>query len=1074
MRPRSTKYRKPKGEGGVRLALLLSLAFTIPLLLVAAPPDWWQTRGVVATNATTNDFAPVNQGQVKKFAAAAVAEMNEKLAATGGAGTTLNNLVSSWQSPAAQVNDYAPLNVGQLKALAKPFYNRLGISYPAWGTTANDYAPANIGQVKNLFSFTVDASTAKFDAVVSDPAWPLLTSILNGTFTGSLTATQAAQVQSLLQTLSDSSFQSALQDAAAQPDASAPVQAIAPVVAQLTIPSILQALGNIGLLPGETMMVYRYARAGDGSESDSSGEYELITVPNGNSRGPDDYVLALQEYNDVSQNSDLTHLRNFQILLDQPPKQVATTWAWNFDYQTKTGTDADNNPIITTVSWADVQPDGGKTGGTYEVAVAAYNAAKDSAEASMRNSGITPATVSNVRLPGWNVDWTWVFNYSYVDVISETTVSKPNYVYMDWQTPQTPTTIRSAAQVADAINNGADGSVSLMNSLQAPAPLSETARDWSPGQARPSYLQWAAVSAANPSVSGGWNTLFDSGDSSKHADFPTGNMQEVWLRRTDRTEAAMQQPITYTYLKVRTLTTKETDAQGNITYATVTDPEHLPQAVTLTIDPGNTVSNTVLLEARAVDDHSVLVQESLAPLEIVAPNTPVSYTQPAGPTLLAVGSGSGSPAADSSGGDNRPDPPAPDPAALAPPQPDIMDMTLKPAQTLNVAKMEQAIKPDANGKDGWLDIDADPDRFYIRIKAPKELGKISIFITTTGDNVLPEHKETQPIEEELEYDGLQGEWRTQSQLLISDQQIDNRYQTDDRQRHKVPPNAKNDRTHVVELGGKLQVVKMKIGDEAEQQLSAPLTADVPIKREIGIRVVYMENVITTGSGAVDIAGDIKVANERFAQVGVKFKVLSGPSKLTWPAGLSHGGQMPLFIKATERGSGSNQSTTLGSDAKLVIDHYNQTVLSASERVSDKDILVVYCQNIFYVDANTPVGQDASGFASFRSWTAGPQVFKGGSEPPCQNYANKAFVASGSRHKPYSLAHELGHLLTDHGHFGVDYAAPANPNLPQPRIEHNLMRNGTSNQMLGITDSKRLYDNQNDCPQQQRILQWEKQ
>ena len=37
-------------------------------LLFAEVPQWWVDRGVVDTNAAPNDYAPVNQGQVKQVA----------------------------------------------------------------------------------------------------------------------------------------------------------------------------------------------------------------------------------------------------------------------------------------------------------------------------------------------------------------------------------------------------------------------------------------------------------------------------------------------------------------------------------------------------------------------------------------------------------------------------------------------------------------------------------------------------------------------------------------------------------------------------------------------------------------------------------------------------------------------------------------------------------------------------------------------------------------------------------------------------------------------------------------------
>ncbi len=148
-------FSSESGWVGLRIAfaLLILAAFTV----LAAPPAWWAARGVT-NGRDSDDYAPINQGQLKNLAAAAVAEFEEKL--EGGAGDALKALAASWAAPSARRDDYAAVNVGQLKALARPFYDRLkakglATAYPWQGSTAaaDDYALANIGQAKNLFAF---------------------------------------------------------------------------------------------------------------------------------------------------------------------------------------------------------------------------------------------------------------------------------------------------------------------------------------------------------------------------------------------------------------------------------------------------------------------------------------------------------------------------------------------------------------------------------------------------------------------------------------------------------------------------------------------------------------------------------------------------------------------------------------------------------------------------------------------------------------------------------------------------------------------------------------------------------
>ena len=134
-------------------------AFLLPLF-AASGPSWWVTQNVISSNATADDFAVVNQGQLKHIATQAAAELNSHLPM--GAGSDIMNMVVAWQTPVAKTDNYAVVNLGQLKTVAKPFYDRLmAIGYAnAYPWNANqqgvdNYALANIGQVKYLFSFDV-------------------------------------------------------------------------------------------------------------------------------------------------------------------------------------------------------------------------------------------------------------------------------------------------------------------------------------------------------------------------------------------------------------------------------------------------------------------------------------------------------------------------------------------------------------------------------------------------------------------------------------------------------------------------------------------------------------------------------------------------------------------------------------------------------------------------------------------------------------------------------------------------------------------------------------------------------
>jgi alpha-tubulin suppressor-like RCC1 family protein len=141
----------------------------IPFLVIGAAPNWWSQRGVLNPNASPDDYAWANQGQLKNIATAAVAEFDEHL--PGGAGDTLHSLVNGWNQPNAQRNDFAPVNLGQLKNAVRSFYDRLiaigyADTYPWTGAPnpPDDFAIANIGQVKNLFSFDLLATDIVHDS----------------------------------------------------------------------------------------------------------------------------------------------------------------------------------------------------------------------------------------------------------------------------------------------------------------------------------------------------------------------------------------------------------------------------------------------------------------------------------------------------------------------------------------------------------------------------------------------------------------------------------------------------------------------------------------------------------------------------------------------------------------------------------------------------------------------------------------------------------------------------------------------------------------------------------------------
>lgn len=152
----------------IPVSLLATFLMLLPPgLMPAQSPSWWQLRGALKLgNVPADDYAAINQGQLKNFVRAAAAEFDSNVSL--GAGTIIHGMLAVWEQPTAQMDDYAAVNLGQLKAMAAPLYDRfapggMASAYPWDGSSSiapDDFALANIGQAKNLFAFdlTKDAN----------------------------------------------------------------------------------------------------------------------------------------------------------------------------------------------------------------------------------------------------------------------------------------------------------------------------------------------------------------------------------------------------------------------------------------------------------------------------------------------------------------------------------------------------------------------------------------------------------------------------------------------------------------------------------------------------------------------------------------------------------------------------------------------------------------------------------------------------------------------------------------------------------------------------------------------------
>ena len=152
-------FRQPSWWRDITLAALAGVTVLMPCY--AGIPDWWVTRGVVAPSVVPDNKAALTAGEFKNAVRQAVAEMNERLAGSGGAGESLNNLIAAWMAEGAQVDNHEMVNAGQVKAVLKLWYDRLnavhgttGYPWPVVDISGN-YEAVNAGQLKKLLQIDV-------------------------------------------------------------------------------------------------------------------------------------------------------------------------------------------------------------------------------------------------------------------------------------------------------------------------------------------------------------------------------------------------------------------------------------------------------------------------------------------------------------------------------------------------------------------------------------------------------------------------------------------------------------------------------------------------------------------------------------------------------------------------------------------------------------------------------------------------------------------------------------------------------------------------------------------------------
>lgn len=345
---------------------------------------------------------------------------------------------------------------------------------------------------------------------------------------------------------------------------------------------------------------------------------------------------------------------------------------------------------------------------------------------------------------------------------------------------------------------------------------------------------------------------------------------------------------------------------------------------------------------------------------------------------------------------------------------------LAAATSLKIGKMEKSLDQTHS-----LHIDKDPDRFFVRIRglaAGTTTVKVKI---STAENLVAKYNDN-PTLITLVANG--NDFVSKSLLLVADDKDDD--YTNGEIGADDTDNV-DDRTLKVQLGGKFRVNALVInGVEYPTQVDIP----VPARRRLTANVIFLG---AAKDSAPQFQRIFEITKERYAQVGVD--VVLNQHNLPVPNGVDPNNVGP--------GGGGN---LVPEDVKKIVD------AAAAAGLRTDVLIVVVPRGIFDYDPN------AKGKAYI------PKKYWPQSEAAYVNVACISVATVLPSNRIYTVAHELGHILTNEYHYGEEIGyggGSTGPTVPQHLIDHNLMRGneestGTSeNEEIGA--SKRLYKLQQD-------------
>jgi hypothetical protein len=302
---------------------------------------------------------------------------------------------------------------------------------------------------------------------------------------------------------------------------------------------------------------------------------------------------------------------------------------------------------------------------------------------------------------------------------------------------------------------------------------------------------------------------------------------------------------------------------------------------------------------------------------------------------------------------------------------------LEYAKELKVAKLEHSISVKKHfGQiiSEEINLDKDPDRFYVRILGGAAFASnkdVSANLMTT-ENSKEQYNDN---ETRVDLIALNGNLVSKSQILTADQ-VDDDYTGSI---EIVVDDAVNDRTHIIQPGGKLVLKNINIVDDI---YDVNLKLNVRKVKKVTLNFTMLnDGNINVENITAEINRDILVMNERFAQVGIEL-ISGGITTINTPSGLTLSNNQ-LKVTATEK--------SLSEDCK--------TVISACGTVGNiNDIHVVYSPYPLVDHRGDPM--DGVALTEYFDGNAGDA-----------GYLSNVLITIGQP-LAVALAHEIGHILSE--------------------------------------------------------------